>query len=99
MITLCLNKVHEFKRGEVVTLRVSNIYEQTPGKWRLEAKVSAKELPVMLLTSEAALMLGIHANTIRRWAEEGTLKSFRLGARGDRRFLREDLETLGKAKL
>ena len=36
MISLILNKVHQFKPGEIIHLKVDQIYEQAPGKWRLE---------------------------------------------------------------
>lgn len=47
----------------------------------------------MLTTSEVAVILNVHINTIRRWSNQGTLKSFQLGPRGDRRFRREDIDT------
>lgn len=37
MISLILNKVRTFKEGDLIHLKVRNVYEQTPGKWRLEA--------------------------------------------------------------
>ncbi len=46
----------------------------------------------LLRTNEVASLLGIHTNTVRRWANEGFLKSYRVGKRGDRRFRREDVE-------
>ena len=45
----------------------------------------------MLTTSEAAEMLYLHVNTLRRWNEKGVIKSYRIGPRGDRRFLLEDI--------
>ena len=48
----------------------------------------------MLNTSEAANMLNVHINTIRRWANEGHLRCARIGTRGDRRFWRQDLTKL-----
>lgn len=36
MITLTLNKAHEFKVDEVLHLRVTSIFEMAPGKWRLQ---------------------------------------------------------------
>jgi len=45
----------------------------------------------MLTTSEVARMLHLHINTVRRWSNNGTLKPYRIGKRGDRRFLREDV--------
>ncbi|AII61306.1 helix-turn-helix domain-containing protein [Dehalococcoides mccartyi] len=57
----------------------------------------------MLTTSEVAHMLNVHINTVRRWSNQMVLKSYRIGARGDRRFRKEDveqfLERAGKTKL
>ncbi len=41
---------------------------------------------VLLSTGQAAGLLHVHVNTIRRWGNNGTLKSYRLGRRSDRRF-------------
>jgi len=38
MITLELTKVHEFKVGEVVHLKILHIDMTSPGRWRLTAK-------------------------------------------------------------
>ncbi len=46
----------------------------------------------MLTTSEVAAILNVHINTIRRWSNQGTLKAYQLGPRGDRRFRREDID-------
>lgn len=48
---------------------------------------------VMLRTSEAARLLGVHANTIRRWGDKGLLRAYILSSRGDRRFRRTELES------
>jgi excisionase family DNA binding protein len=45
----------------------------------------------MLTTSGVANMLHIHINTVRRWSDQGILKPYRIGPRGDRRFLRDDV--------
>jgi len=42
--------------------------------------------------SEAAEMLGVHTNTVRRWSSRGLLKAYRIGPRGDRRFRQKDLD-------
>ncbi len=55
---------------------------------------------VMLTAADVAILLGIHTNTVRRWANKGILKPYRVGARGDRRFRREDVDAFlekGKA--
>lgn len=48
----------------------------------------------MLRTGEACRILCIHANTLRRWNEQGIIKAYRVGPRGDRRFRREDVAAL-----
>jgi len=45
----------------------------------------------MLTTGEVARILNVHINTIRRWSNQGILKAYRIGSRGDRRFKREDI--------
>jgi excisionase family DNA binding protein len=49
---------------------------------------------VLLTISEVSDMFGVHANTIRRWNNRGYLRSYRLGNRGDRRFLKEQVDAL-----
>jgi len=45
----------------------------------------------MLTTSDVAHLLNIHINTVRRWSNQGRLKAYRIGSRGDRRFQQEDI--------
>ena len=45
----------------------------------------------MLTPTDVSKLLNVHVNTIRRWSKMGMLKSYRLGSRGDRRFLKEDI--------
>ena len=45
----------------------------------------------MMTTSGVARMLYVHINTVRRWSDQGILKPYRIGPRGDRRFVREDV--------
>ena len=47
----------------------------------------------MLRTSDVARILNVHINTVRRWSNQGILKSYRIGSRGDRRFRREDIDS------
>ena len=50
----------------------------------------------LMTLKEVAVLLRAHPNSVRRWVDEGFLKSYRLGPRGDRRFRRQDLfEFLG----
>ena len=45
----------------------------------------------MLTTNDVARMLNVHINTVRRWSNQGILKTYRIGSRGDRRFHRDDI--------
>ena len=47
----------------------------------------------MLTSSEVARILSVHINTVRRWSNQGILKSYRIGSRGDRRFRKEDIDS------
>lgn len=48
----------------------------------------------MLTAKQAADLLNVHINTVRRWSKQGILKAYRIGPRGDRRFKREDVAVL-----
>ena len=45
----------------------------------------------MLTVREVARLLHIHSNTVRRWSDQGIIRAYRIGSRGDRRFRREDI--------
>ena len=51
-----------------------------------------EEIEPMLTTSEVARILSVHINTVRRWSNQGILRSYRIGSRGDRRFKKEDVD-------
>jgi excisionase family DNA binding protein len=46
----------------------------------------------LLSSTDAAKLLGVHPNTIRRWSDDGMIPAYRVGKRLDRRFRRTDLE-------
>ncbi len=48
--------------------------------------------PSLLTVKEAARLLHVHPNTVRRWHDMGLLSGYRVGPRGDRRFKLEDIE-------
>ncbi len=45
----------------------------------------------MLNVEEIARILNVHINTVRRWSNNGIIKTYRIGPRGDRRFRKEDV--------
>ena len=47
---------------------------------------------IWLRTPEAAKYLGMHEETIRRWAREGAIPAAKLGNPGGSRFKRSDLD-------
>jgi len=50
-----------------------------------------REIDTMLTVSDVANLLNVHINTVRRWSNQGILKAYRIGSRGDRRFRQEDV--------
>lgn len=69
--------------------RVRQIHERIP-----KPKKPALEFDTLLMTADVARMLGIHVNTVRRWADRGFLKAYAIGPRGDRRFRQRDIESV-----
>ncbi len=65
------------------------------GKHRLSV-ARASNRKDMLATVQVADLLGIHANTVRRWADKGILRAYRLGPRGDRRFRQQEVDAFLK---
>ncbi|MFC1944400.1 excisionase family DNA-binding protein [Chloroflexota bacterium] len=47
-----------------------------------------------LTTAEAASLIFVHPNTLRKWAEDGRITVYRVGPRRDRRFDRKEVMSL-----
>jgi len=45
----------------------------------------------MMTVREVAQLLHLHSNTVRRWADQGIIRAYRITRRGDRRFRQEDI--------
>lgn len=69
--------------------RVRQIDKKIPGP-----KKPTLEFDTLLMPGDVARMLGIHVNTVRRWADRGFLKAYAIGPRGDRRFRQRDIESV-----
>ena len=52
------------------------------------------EVKQLMTVREVAQALHIHPNTVRRWSDKNILPSYRISDRGDRRFKKEDINTL-----
>ena len=48
----------------------------------------------MLTVREVSQILHVHSNTLRRWSDQGIIRAYRIGPRGDRRFKQEDINLL-----
>jgi len=65
-----------------------------------KAETTAKKKPArddpdaLLTTAEAAELLNVHVNTVRRWSNKGVLETYRIGSRGDRRLKQGDVDKL-----
>ena len=56
--------------------------------------ISDNKTETLLTVREAAQLLNMHSNTLRRWTERGILRAYRIGPRGDRRLRRTDVNRL-----
>lgn len=61
--------------------------------------MTMSETTAWLRTPEAAKYLGVHEETVRRWAREGAIPAAKLGNRGGFRFKRDDLDRFLEQRL
>ena len=57
-------------------------------------KKDIEQVKNLLSTGDVSRLLSVHPNTVRRWSRSGLLKTYRLGPRGDRRFMAEDVQKM-----
>ncbi len=55
-------------------------------------------LPKLLTIRQAAEILNVHVETLRRWDKAGKLKAIRVNERGDRRYREEDIGKIVKGE-
>ena len=53
--------------------------------------MSSRNNSTMLDIKRVARILNLHINTVRRWSNQGLLKTYRIGPRGDRRYQYDDV--------
>ena len=98
--------INDSRREQITTLRKAGLtYAEIGCRLRLSKQrigqidkgISTPKKPmlefgIMLRPGEVARMLGVHVNTVRRWANRGILEAYSIGPRGDRRFRQRDIE-------
>jgi len=52
---------------------------------------NGRHLEELMTVREVAGPLHVHPNTLRRWSSSGRIRAYRISARGDRRFRREEV--------
>lgn len=55
-------------------------------------------LPKLLTIRQAAEVLNVHVETLRRWDKRGKLNAVRVNERGDRRYDPKDIEAILRNK-
>jgi DNA (cytosine-5)-methyltransferase 1 len=55
---------------------------------------TGKPADQLLTINEVAKMLRVHPETLRRWDNDGKLKSIRVSERGHRKYKKSDIEIL-----
>ncbi|MFA5933421.1 MAG: helix-turn-helix domain-containing protein [Microgenomates group bacterium] len=56
------------------------------------------KLSKLLTIRQAAEIINVHIETLRRWDKSGKLKAIKINKRGDRRYKPEDIESYFKRK-
>jgi len=57
---------------------------------------SQQRSDIYISPKEAASLLCVATWTLARWAEKGIIKAMRVNPRGERRYYREEIETIAK---
>ena len=60
--------------------------------------VKNNNIDPMLTASDVARLISVHINTVRRWSNQGVLKAYYIGSRGDRRFQKDDINNFLRQK-
>jgi len=55
---------------------------------------SKTDIPKLLTIRQAAEILNVHVETLRRWDKSGKLKAIVINDRGDRRYELKDIQSL-----
>ena len=99
--TNVIRKLHDIGMSNIQIAKLLEVSRQ-----RVWVVVNSKPAPKfkgetekfngLITVREVSIFLGLHPNTVRKWANEGRIKSLRIGPRKDRRFRLEDIQQLVK---
>jgi len=78
--------------GRRLGLTRERIRQIAKGETITKKKPACDDPDALLTAAEAAELLNVHVNTVRRWSNKGILETYRIGSRGDRRFRRRDID-------
>jgi len=59
---------------------------------------SKSDIPKLITIRQAAEILSVHVETLRRWDKSGKLKAVKINSRGDRRYEKQEIENFIKNK-
>ena len=85
------------KIGSRLDISKARVGQILKGKPRVQ-KPGLHSKTMLLATGDVSQLIWVHPNTVRRWSNQGILRSYRIGPRGDRRFKREDVERFLKER-
>ena len=85
--------------GWLLRISAQRVYQILNPKLKPKYKKQQRPRTATLRTREVAQLLNIHINTVRKWSNEGIIKSYRLSPQQQRRFLKKDVMKLKKAML
>jgi excisionase family DNA binding protein len=99
--TNVIRKLHDIGMSNIQIAKLLEVSRQrvwvvVNSKPAPKFKGEIEKLNGLITVREVSIFLGLHPNTIRKWANEGRIKSFRIGPRRDRRFRLEDINQLVK---
>ena len=77
--------------GRELGLTRERVRQIVTGGTTAKKKPARNNPHALLTTGEAAELLNVHVNTVRRWSNKEILTTHRIGPRGDRRFRQQDI--------
>ncbi len=80
--------------GRKLSLTRERIRQIFNGQHKTRKRPDYNDPNALLTIAEAAELLNVHVNTVRRWSNKGIIETYRIGPRRDRRLRRGDVDKL-----